>query len=143
MLNFTLITPEREVLTQEVYEAIIPTQDGEIAILPHHLPIISLLKPGIVSLRLKKEDKNDALEHVAVKGGFIEMDGQTIKVMADTAIKSDEVTELEANEARKRAQELKDNAVDKVSLADATTALEHSILQLKLVNLRKRRHQSQ
>lgn len=143
MLKFALITPQREVLTREIYEAIIPTQDGEIAILPHHLPIISLLKPGIISLRINKEDKNDKLESIAVKGGFVEMDGQTVKIMADTAIKSDEVTELEASEARQKAQELKDNAVDRVSLADATTALEHSILQLKLVNLRKRRHQSQ
>lgn len=143
MLNFSLITPEREVITQEVYEVILPTQDGEIAILPHHLPIISLLKAGVISLRLKKEDKDTQLEHLAVKGGFLEMDGNNIKVMADIAYKASEVSEIEANEARKKALELKEKATDKVSLADATSALEHSLIQLKLVTLRKRKHQSQ
>jgi F-type H+-transporting ATPase subunit epsilon len=143
MLKLTLITPEREVFSSEIYEAIIPTQEGQITILPNHLPIISLLKPGIISIRKNKSDKNDQMEHIAINGGFIEMDGQIIKVMADSAIKSDEVNEIEANEARRKAQELKEKATNSVSLADATSALEQSIIRLKLANLKKKRHSSQ
>lgn len=142
MLHLRIITPERVAFTQEIYEAIVPTNEGEIAILPGHIPIISLLKLGVVSIRHQKNDSDNQMEHIAIRGGFLEMDGKNVKIMADTAIKSNEVDELEVQAARQRAQNLKDQADDDISLADATALLEQSIMKIKLVDLKKKRHQS-
>jgi F-type H+-transporting ATPase subunit epsilon len=140
MLVFELITPERVVFSEEIYEAILPTQNGQIAVLPNHLPIVTLLKAGVLSLRKTKETPDSQLEHVAISGGFVEVNAKKIRVLADTAERADEIDELRAQEAIKKAQALRDQAQDDVSLADVTAALERAITRIKVVGLKRRRH---
>ena len=142
MITFQLITPERLVFEEEIYEAIIPTKDGQIAVLPGHKNLITLIAPGVLSLRKNQNDRDDDLEHVAVSGGFVEIGNNKIKVLADSADRADEVDELKAQQARQNALELKQKAQDDVSISDATAMLERSLAQLKLSELRKRRHKS-
>lgn len=140
LITFQLITPERLVFEEEIYEAIIPTKEGQIAVLPDHKNLITLISPGILSLRRKSNDNDDQLEHVAISGGFVEIGGNKVKVLADSADRSDEIDDLEAHQARQKALELKNKSEDDVSLADATALLERSIAQLKLAEFRKRKH---
>src|SRR5687768_15814816 len=137
MLTFQLITPERVVFQEEVYEVILPTQTGQIAVFPNHVPLISLVKAGIISLRKTSNDPDNNLEHVAVSGGFVEITKDKVKVLADSAEKANEINELKVQEAKQRALELKEKAEDDVSLADATAALEKSLAHLKLLELTK------
>ena len=112
MITFQLITPERLVFEEEIYEAIIPTKDGQIAVLPGHKNLITLIAPGVLSLRKNQNDRDDDLEHVAVSGGFVEIGNNKIKVLADSADRADEVDELKAQQARQNALELKQKAQD-------------------------------
>src|SRR3990167_9449738 len=103
MINFQLITPERLVFEEEIYEAIIPTKEGEIAVLPGHKNLVTLISSGILSLRRKSNDSDSQLEHVAVSGGFVEIAENKVKVLADSADKYDEVDDLKVEDARQRA----------------------------------------
>lgn len=138
MLKFELITPERLVLTEEVYEAILPTQDGQIAVLPGHIPLVTLLRPGVISLRFHKTDREDRLEHLAVSSGFAEVTGNSIKVMADTAERADELDELKIEQAKEAAKRQLAEAKDEVAYADALAHLEAELARLKVKNLRRR-----
>ncbi len=137
---FELITPDRTLFSQKIYEAILPAKDGQIAILPNHIPLVTILRPGIVSLRLKSTDQDDQLEHVVVSGGFAEVTGNRVRILADAAERADEIDELRARQAMERADQLKHQVADEIALADATAALERSLARLKLTELKKRRH---
>lgn len=138
MLTFSLITPERTVFYEEVYEVILPSTEGQISIFPNHLPIVTLVQSGILSLRKQKDTPDNQLEHVAISGGFVEITGDKVKILADTAERADEIDELRAQQAKRQAEELKQKAQDDVSLADATALLEKNIVRLKVAGLKKR-----
>jgi len=138
MFTFQLVTLEKLEFKEEIYEAILPTSSGQIAVLPGHIPLVTLLEPGVVSLRRNRTDGDGTLEHVAVSGGFAQISGHSIRILADSATRADAVDEIQAQEALQRALELKNKATDDVSSADATALLERSLAQLKLARLIKR-----
>lgn len=138
LFTFQLVTPEKLEFEEEIYEAILPTRSGQIAILPGHIPLVTLLEPGVISLRRKQVDNDSVLEHVAVSGGFAQISGRSIRILADSATRADDIDEIQAQDARERALELKSKARDDISSADATALLERSIAQLKLARLIKR-----
>ncbi len=139
MLKFELISPEAVVFSEEIYEAILPSTEGQIAVLPGHIPLITLLKAGVISLRRQKGDAESRLEHIATGGGFVEISENSIKVMADSADRADDLDELKIKEAKEAALRAKDEAKDDVSYADAVARLEFEIAREKVRNL-KRRH---
>lgn len=131
-LKLSITTPERTLYSDEVDEVTLPTQMGEITVLPHHIPMVSLLAPG--ELRLKKG--NDRIL-MAVSGGFIEVRRDRVVVLADTAERSDEIDEQRAEEARQRAEKLmKEKRVDSVEYAALAAKLEKELARLRV----KRRH---
>ncbi len=136
-MQFQLITPERVVMTEEIYEAILPAVEGQIAVLPNHIPLVTLLKPGVISLRVKKDDPDTRLEHIATSGGFVEITGSSIKLMADTAERSDELDDLKIKEAKAAAQKAISEAKDEVSYADAIGHLQVELAREKVRNLRR------
>lgn len=138
-MQFELITPERVAVKEEIYEAILPTQQGQIAILPNHIPLITLLRAGIISLRLKKGDSDEKLESLAVSGGFVEVTGQSIKVMADTAERADDLDEMKIEQAKAEAKRAASQAKDEVAYADAIGRLEIELAREKLKNIKRRR----
>lgn len=139
MIHFELITPERILFQEEVYEAILPTTEGQISVLPHHIPLVTTIGAGVLSLRRKQSDSDSTLEHVATMGGFVEIRGDHIRVMADVAERADEIDELKVEQARKHAQELLHKSADEKEAAAAAAILERSLVQLKVVGLKKRR----
>jgi len=99
-LKFKIITPEREVFSDEIDQVSLMTIDGEITILPEHIPLVSILKPG--ELKYKKDGKDEIL---AVSGGFIEVkDDNSVYILADTAEMAKEIDVERAKEAIKRAE---------------------------------------
>ena len=141
MLKFELITPEKVAISEEVYEAILPTTLGQIAVLPNHEPLITVLRPGVISLRKVKGDADAKMEHVATSGGFAEITGVSVKVMADSAERADDLDEMKILEAKEEAKKKMNVAKDDVSHADAVAALETALAQIKVRNL-KHRHGS-
>lgn len=138
-LQFLLITPEKTAINESIYEAILPTTTGQIAVLPGHIPLVTLLSPGVISIRHRKEDSDQELSHLATSGGFVEVTAGQIKVMADTADRADDLDELKIEEAKQQAIRQRDEAKDEVAYADAVGRLELELARLRVVNL-KRRH---
>ncbi|MBT4722262.1 F0F1 ATP synthase subunit epsilon [Candidatus Falkowbacteria bacterium] len=106
-INFKIATPERVVYKDEVDQITVPTMNGEITILPNHIPLISVLDAGEIVVKIGEEEIL-----MAVSGGFIEVLSTKVVVLADTAEKSDEIDVARAEEAIKRAEELKTKRSD-------------------------------
>jgi len=100
-IKLKMLTPERIIYDSEVDEITLTTQSGEITVLPNHIPLISILKPG--EMRVKK-DGNDI--PMAVTGGFIEIQPESkVEILADAAERAEEIDIERAEAARKRAEE--------------------------------------
>jgi F-type H+-transporting ATPase subunit epsilon len=92
MLKLEIVTPEKKVLDETVDSVTVPTASGEAGILPNHAPLISALKPGILSYSNK-----GATERLAVSGGFVEVSSNKVSVLTDSA---ETATEIDADSAR-------------------------------------------
>ncbi|MFH0853122.1 MAG: F0F1 ATP synthase subunit epsilon [bacterium] len=134
--QFDITTPERTVFNQAVAQVSLPTSSGEITILPNHIPIVSLLVPGV--LRIINPDGVE--EILAVSGGFIEVHGSKVTVLADTAERADEIDEARAEAARKKAEQAMKDKTDTVKFTDAASSLERHLARLSAIRRRKQRY---
>ncbi len=105
-IKFKIVTPEKTVFEDAVDQATLPTTDGEITILPNHRSYIASLKPGGIMLK-----KNGEESFVCISGGFIEFHGNELVILADTAERAEEIDLKRAEEARQKAEELKNQRV--------------------------------
>jgi len=130
-IKFEIVTPERVVLKEEVMQVTVPTRDGIITVLPHHVPLISILKPGIVEIKTSAGER----EVMAVSGGFVEVLRSKIVILADTAERAEEIDIGRAEEARKRAEELKLDAAhqDDVRFAGLAAKIEKEFARTSAV----------
>lgn len=139
MLKFSLITPEKVAMEETVYEVILPTVSGQIAVFPGHISLVTLLEPGIISIRRHKGDADDNMEHLATSGGFVEVTGSYIKIMADTAERADDLDELKIEAAKEEAKRRMREARDEVAFTDAAGALQVELARIKVRNMKRRR----
>ena len=124
-LTFELTTPERIVEKKEIDGLTIPTMEGELTILPGHVPLVSILKSGMATLYIGKEQ-----EYLALSGGFLEVqpNGRII-VLADTAERAEELDLKKVEEARERARKALEEKrdMDDVASAAVTASLEREL----------------
>lgn len=133
-MKFKITTPERVVYSDEVDEVVLPTMQGEIGILPHHLPLVALLAPGEIRIR-----KGSETISMAVSGGFIQVRPDQVVVLADTAEREEEIDEQRAEEARQRARALlTQKRADAADFAAVAAKLEKELARLKVVRKRRR-----
>ncbi len=136
--TFEIVTPTGVAFSEDIYEAVLPTPDGEVGILPGHAPMYSLISTGIATLRRQNSTSDEAMEFLAVTNGFVEITKHSARVFADTAERAEDIDELKAKEALEQAEKLKQSAADQVSLADATGLIEQQMTRLKVAGLRRR-----
>lgn len=98
-LQITVVTPEKKLLEQEADEIVIPTTEGEIAVLPEHISLLSQIAPGTLQIKL-----NGKTETLAVMGGFIEVGHNKVIILADYAVHAKDISEGKAQEAKERAE---------------------------------------
>lgn len=103
MINFKIVTPEKTVLEEEIYQITLPIEGGDVTILPNHMPYIGSVKSGEILIR--KEMNGDETS-LATSGGFVELHDNVLIVLADTAERADEIDLVRAEEARKKAEEI-------------------------------------
>ena len=99
MLRLEIVTPEKRVLDAEVDSVTVPTASGEIGILPHHAPLVSALKPGILAYYVKGVGSK-----LAVSGGFVEVNTDKAAVLVDTAETAEEIDVDTARSERESAE---------------------------------------
>lgn len=133
-LTLEIVTAERQVLLDDNVDMVIaPAVDGEVGILPHHAPLITVLQIG--ELRVKKGADEQS---IVIAGGFMEVFEGKVTILADAAEHSDEVDIAAAEQARTRAEESLRNKDQLGDKAGAETALRLASLRLRVGSKRKR-----
>lgn len=134
MLHLEIITPEEAVFDGKADSVTLPTAEGEITVLPNHVPLITTLMPGSAIVRYGGKE-----ELFAVSSGVIEIDGKTVRVLADIADRAENLEEAAIEAAKSKAEKLKDERrTDAEGFADASAMLERELARLKTV----RRHRA-
>lgn len=137
LIQFKIVTPEKVVFEAEVYQATLPVEGGDVTILPEHIPYIGALKAG--ELVLRKEAGSEEISLVT-SGGFVEFHGNTLMILADTAERAEEIDLARAEEARQRAEKLKETSTQ---MSDEEYARTAAILEKELARVRvARKHHS-
>ena len=130
-MQVEVVSNEQSIYEGEASFVVIPTVNGELGIYPRHEPVMSLVRPGVLRLTMP-DGKEEVL--VAIAGGVLEVRPHKITVLADVAVRSSEMDEARANEAKKAAEESLAKAQTPNSRAKAEIALEAAIAQLKTLD---------
>jgi len=131
-----IVTAERMVYSDDVTALIAWGVEGQLGILPHHAPLMTMLQPGDLLIRKDKEE-----EVLAVSGGFIEVRPDKVIVLADACERADEIDIARAEEAKKRAQETMKAGPLTADAAAAEAALRRSLARIKAAQRRRRKPQ--
>lgn len=137
-MKLELVTLTGLKFQEDVYEVVLPTSTGEIAVFPNHMPLVTLAMPGVISVRRKPTEADADMDHFATNGGVIEIGNDFVRVLVDEADRGDEIVESEARAALERAQKMKDDAGDGVSLEKAQALVDRHAVRLKVAELRRR-----
>jgi F-type H+-transporting ATPase subunit epsilon len=129
-----IVTAERVVFSDDVDVVVAPGVEGQLGILPHHAPLMTMLLPG--ELRVKKGEEEFSL---AISGGFLEVRPDRVIVLADAAERVEEIDVARAEAAKRRAQELIKSRPSEVDAARAEAALRRSLARLKVVERRRKK----
>jgi F-type H+-transporting ATPase subunit epsilon len=134
MLHLELITPDGPTFEGDIDSVSLPTPQGEITVLPHHIPLISIVVPGSITVRKGTEE-----QLFAVSRGVIEVDGASLRILTDTADRAEELEEAAIEKAKAEAEKLMtEKRADAEGFAEATAILEKELAKLRVV----RRHRS-
>jgi F-type H+-transporting ATPase subunit epsilon len=132
MIHFQLVALSGTKYDADVYEVILPTLDGEIGVLQDHMPLVSVATTGAIAVRKDQKDGDAAREFFAISGGVIEVSDNVLRVLVDEADHADDINEAEVEAAIERAQKLKSEAKDEVSLEHAQQLVDRPRSDCKL-----------
>lgn len=138
-MKLELITLDGIKVDNDVYEVLIPTPDGVIAVMPGHERIVTLAVNGVISIRHKKGDADDQMDHFATYGGMVEVNPTRIRILVDEADTADDIIEEEARAALDRAIKLRESVRDMAELEKAKAEIDRHAVRLKVAGLRRRK----
>lgn len=137
-IQVEIVSNEQHIYSGEAEFVVVPTQTGELGIKPRHMPIMNLVRPGTVRITVPNQDQEVLL---AVSGGLLEVRPDKLTILAEVAVRSDEMDQARAEEARKNAEERLKSATDAKSTAAAEAALAAAIAELKTLDyIRSQKH---
>ena len=135
LLQVEIITQEEQVLSRTFSKVVAPAANGEVTILPNHIPLFTRLNDGIIKLI---EDSNQI--ELAILGGFMDVSPNNhVTILADAAIKESDINLAKAEAARKRAQDTMKQKVTDVEFKQAEASLRRALLELKVARRHKAR----
>lgn len=129
-IHVDVVSAEREVFSGEATFVILPGESGELGIMPGHTPLITRIKPGAVRIQFE----NQSEELVFVAGGILEVQPHIVTVLADTAIRGEDLDEARALEAKARAQEVLNNNKGEIDYARAQSELAVAMAELSAIS---------
>jgi F-type H+-transporting ATPase subunit epsilon len=139
VIHFKLVSLSGTKFDDDVYEVVLPTLDGNIGVLQDHMPLVSVATTGSIMVRRNSKDSDAQCEFYATNGGVIEVSDNTLRVLVDEADHAEEINESEAQRALERAQKLKAEAKDDISLAHAQQLVDRHEVRLHVAGLKRRR----
>ena len=126
-LKLEIVTPDAQVYSEDVEMVTLPGAEGEMGIYPQHVPLLTQVVSGEVSVR------KDGRDHfLAVGEGFVEITAERVAIMTDMAIRAENIDEAKAEEARRRAEARLAEKLDDEETATVQASLAHSLAQLKV-----------
>jgi F-type H+-transporting ATPase subunit epsilon len=131
-IKFEIATPERVVLKEDILQVTVPTKQGEITVLPGHIPLVASLMPGVIEIH-KAGGQSDIM---SVSGGFIEVLKDKVVILADTAERAEELDEARIEAARKKAETAKQDVVrfDQEAFADMNARIAKELARGRALN---------
>ena len=135
-LHVDVVSAEERVYSGEAEFVVLPGESGELGIYPQHTPLITRIKPGAVRIK----PVGVAEELIFVAGGILEIQPKVVTVLADTAIRGDDLDEAKANEALKNAEQARAKAQDKQEIASVEGELAMLAAQLAIIKKLRNRH---
>jgi F-type H+-transporting ATPase subunit epsilon len=133
-MQVDVVSAEEQIFSGLAEFVVLPGEAGELGVYPRHAPLITRIKPGTVRIQVPNQSEE---ELIFVAGGILEVQPQMITVLADTAIRGQDLDEAKALEAQKRAEEAKRNAQGAQELAVVEGEL--AVLAAQLAAIRRLR----
>jgi F-type H+-transporting ATPase subunit epsilon len=133
-IELEIVTPERLAYSDTVDSVVLPGSEGEIGVLPHHAPLVSML--GVGELRIRKDGQEETF---AIAGGFLQVRPDKVVVMAETADLASEIDLEKAQEARREAERaLESGYSEGADLSAARAQLQQALLRIRVAERRHR-----
>ena len=126
-LKLEIVTPEGVTYSEDVEMVTLPGSEGEMGIFPNHVPLMTQVSSGEIVARRGGRD-----EWLAVGDGFVEITAGRVAILTDMAMRAENVDEVKAEEARRRAEARLAEKLDDEEAAMVSAALAHSLAQLKV-----------
>jgi F-type H+-transporting ATPase subunit epsilon len=133
-MRLEIITAEQEIYADDVDVVVVPGLEGQLGILPHHAPLMTMLQPG--ELTIKKDGEST---YLAVSSGFLEVLGNKVTILADAAEHSEAIDEERALAAMEVARERLANRQGDIELEQVARAMRRAQVRLDVVQKRRRR----
>lgn len=133
-LRLEIVTAEGTVFADDVNEVVAWGIEGQLGILPHHVPLMTMLQPG--DLLIKKDNEE---HYLAISGGFLEVRPDKVIILADACERAEEIDIERAEAARRRADEILKTRPPEVDTAAAEAALRRSLARIKAAEKRRRK----
>jgi F-type H+-transporting ATPase subunit epsilon len=130
-LKLEIVTPDARTYSDDVEMVTLPGVEGEMGVYPQHVPLMTQLVPGEITVRKDGQDL-----YLAVGEGFVEITAGRVAILTDMAIRSEQIDEAKAEEARRKAEARLAEKLDEAETVLVTAALAQSVAQLNV----KRRH---
>ena len=131
-LILEIITPTKVVLKDEVDEITLPTLNGEISILPNHVDLLTKINPGEMIIK-----KNNKSQIFAITGGFLEVSKNQVSILADHAVRAEDIEIAKAQQAQERARNAMKNRENNRAFVTAEADLRKALLELKVARKHK------
>ena len=128
-MHLDIVSAEEEIFSGNVKNIIAAAMMGEVGIFPKHTPMITPLKSGEVKIITDQDEE----KLFFISGGVLEVQPDIVTVLADTAIRGEDLDEAKAAESKKRAEEALANKSDNIDAAKALAELAQAAAQLKMI----------
>jgi len=131
-LKLEIVTPGATVYSEQVHMVTLPAVEGQLGILPHHIPLLTRVVPGEIIVRKDGRD-----EFLAVGGGLVEITGDHVAIVTDMAIAAKDIDEAAAEDARQRAAARLRDKISDEEVATVNASLARSLAQLRVKRRRR------
>jgi F-type H+-transporting ATPase subunit epsilon len=137
VFRFQLVSLSGKKFDDQVEEVVLPTLDGEIGVLENHMPLVSVATTGAIAVRRQARDSDAQREYFAISSGAIDVADNSLRVLVDEADHADNINEAETKAALERAEKMKAEAKDQISLEHAQSLVDRHAVRLQVASLRR------
>ncbi|MCG3730237.1 F0F1 ATP synthase subunit epsilon [Vibrio cincinnatiensis] len=133
--NLDVVSAEKRIFSGLARTIQVSGESGDLGVLAGHMPLLTFIRPGMVRIVTIKGEE----EIIYLSGGILEVQPNDVTILADTAIRAEELDEAKAAEAKRAAEEMLNENHGDVNFAQASSELAKAIAQLRVIELTRKR----